>query len=263
MILRSFWLLSGLLSCAFADVKVVTPAAGASISGTTLDIEWEESGTDPPLSEFVNYSLFLCAGGDTESTYIPVATLVSGGSFKKGSSISITLQPGVGADTENAYFLKFLNAAPGGSIVNYSDRFSLTSMDGTFPPVVLDGLKTVSGTAGPPTENDIQTPQNNPAAAPAAPAAASASYALPYTMQTGPIRYAPMPKIGQTSITAKAPSMQYPTSAYDIARTYLGSADCISTAVPAVTEVFSTIENTVSIHLLLRCHRLTLAGHCS
>lgn len=253
MILRSLLLLASLCSYVFADVKVVSPAAGASITGNTIDIEWEESGESPPITDFANYAIFLCAGGNDPSDFVPLATLIATGDYKKGNSISVTFETGLGADVENAYFLKFLSAATGGSIINFSDRFSLTSMDGVFPATVTAGLRTVSGTAGPPTENDIQTSENNPAASSTAVSVGgSASFALPYSLQTGPIRYAPMPKIGQTSITAKAASMQYPTSAYTVFRTLGGPADCISTVYAPITEYFSTIENTVSESCLIR-----------
>ena len=264
MILRSLLLLASVIAQTLADVQVVTPAAGAVIAGLTLDVQWEESGDDPPITDFVNYSLFLCAGGNSAADYIPIATLVSGGSYKKGDTISITLQAATGANVENAYFLKFLSAATGGSVINFSDRFSLTSMTGVFTPVIQTGLQTVVGTAGPPTENDVNTPGAVPAVppaagiSPAAGAALSASIALPYTMQTGPIRYGPMPLIGQQSITAKAPSMRYPTSSYNIAKTYLGPADAQSTLIPQATQ-FHKIENTVSDDL--KCVDRPLADH--
>ena len=125
-------------------------------------------------------------------------------------------------------------------------------MDGVFPAEVVKGLKTVSGTAGPPTQNDASTnPENNPLVTQVAVAGDSGSFALPYTLQTGPIRYGPMPAIGQTKITATAQSMQYPTSSYDLARTLLGSADCVSTQFLPQTAVFTTQENTVGVRFVI------------
>ena len=170
---------------------------------------------------------------------------MSDGDYKKGSSVSAEFQAGLGGDANNAYFLKFLSATTGGSIINYSDRFTLSAMTGVFPAAVEAGLKTVTGTAGPRTENDIQAPENNPGAPQAPAAGGTASFALPYALQTGPIRYAPMAPVGQTKIIAKGQSMQYPTSAYTIARTFLGSADCVSTAFEPQTAVFQTRENNV------------------
>ncbi len=47
------------------------------------------------------------------------------------------------------------NAASGGTVINYSQRFSIISMTGAFPPKALAGLKTISGIEGPPSENYV------------------------------------------------------------------------------------------------------------
>ena len=49
-------------------------------------------------------------------------------------------------------------------MIDYSSRFTLTDMQGTFPPNVLAGLKQVSGTDGPAREiNGVA--YNSPASA--------------------------------------------------------------------------------------------------
>ena len=70
MILRSLSLLVAIIPYVFADVEVVSPAAGATITGTKIDIEWKESGTKPPISDFANYAIFLCAGGNSADDYV-------------------------------------------------------------------------------------------------------------------------------------------------------------------------------------------------
>ena len=62
--------MGAILSYVLADVKVSSPAAGATISGTTLSIQWEESGTKPPITEFANYAIFLCAGGNSADDFV-------------------------------------------------------------------------------------------------------------------------------------------------------------------------------------------------
>ena len=59
-----------------------------------------------------------------------------------------------------------ISTATGGTVVNYSDRFSLSGMTGVFPANVQAGLKTVTGTSGPKTENNVD---KNAAANPAGP----------------------------------------------------------------------------------------------
>lgn len=245
MILRCLTLLAALVPFVVADVKFMTPTPGSTITGTTISMSWEESGDSPPISELASYQVFLCAGGDTTADYEPLTVLVQTGDFKKGNAVSGTITTGLGAATTNAYFLKIISAATGGVVINYSGRFTLASMDGTFTPTVIAGLKTVTGTAGPPTENDIQAPQVGGTQA----AAGAGQYGTPYTAQTGQIRYAPMPPMAQTQITAKNASPQWPTSAYTVYAGAAGSPNAISTQTQPITFSTVSIENTVSLRL--------------
>ncbi|PUU80589.1 hypothetical protein B9Z19DRAFT_1079022 [Tuber borchii] len=70
----------------------------------------------------------------------------------------------------------------------------------------------------------------NPNPAPAVDPVMSASMAIPYTLQTGPTRYAPMQTQPGQSITATETRRQYPTSAYTIFTTR-GPAPNIQTTV--------------------------------
>ena len=244
MILRVIWLFAAFASFVFADVQFTSPKAGSSESGLELTIEWKDSGDDPPISNLVTYQMFLCAGGNDDTEYIQLATVVQQGDFTKGKSITYTLTAGLGADVDNAYFIKVISAATGGTIINFSDRFSLTGMDGVFPAAVTTGLKSVSGSKGPETVNQISSPQN---AAPGADTAAAggAAYGTPYTLQSGDIRYAPMPPMAPTKITAKGKSMQYPTSAYTVYQTEVGSPNAITTNTAPVT--FSTLSREATV----------------
>jgi hypothetical protein len=242
MILRCLPFLA-LIPYVLADVKFTAPPAGSTITGTTISITWEESGVSPPISELASYQIFLCAGGNTATDYIPLTTLVTTGDFAKGNAVSASFTVGLGADVSNAYFLKMISAATGGVVINYSGRFSLANMDGSFPPTVTEGLKTVTGTAGPPTENDIHAPQVGGGAGVAP---GGAQYNIPYTMQTGQIRYAPMPPIAQSKITAKNASPQWPTSAYTVYVANRGPPDAIITNTLPQTFSTTSVENTVS-----------------
>lgn len=114
-------------------------------------------------------------------------------------------------------------------------------MTGTFPANVLQALRSVSGTTGPATQNNI----NNVAPAPTS--AAASQFSVPYSLQTGPIRYAPMPKQPGTSITAKNASPLYPTSAYTIFTVAGGPADASTTQTQNPTYGGSSKENPVSM----------------
>ena len=82
-----------------------------------------------------------------------LSTLISFGDYSYGNSAGVvTFSTTLGANLKNAYFLKMISAGTDASIINYSDRFTLASMTGVFPTSVEDGLDTLNGTSGPPTE---------------------------------------------------------------------------------------------------------------
>ena len=165
------------------------------------------------------------------------------GDFKKGNSASATVDGGLGDDVDNAYFIKIISAAPGGSIINYSSRFSISGMTGKFPPAVTTGLKKVSGTEGPPTENTIQSDQQGGGNAPAA---GEGDFHVTYTMQTGAIKYAPMPGVPPTKINKKYTGPVYPTSAVQFAQTRLPIPVQKTTVTQSNTFSVESRENTVS-----------------
>lgn len=244
MIITWLLLLGAISPAALADVQFTSPSAGQDISGDTISIAWKDSGDSPPIADLTSYQIFLCAGGNIDANFIPLATIVTNGNFKTDNTAVGTFTTGLGANVENAYFLKMISvAAAGGDVINYSDRFSLTSMVGTFPSVVKEGLQTVKGTtSGPPTENQIANPPN---AAADTVAAEPPEFKIPYTLQTGEIRYAPMPPVPATKITAKNVSPQWPTSSYTVYQTIAGKPNAVSTVTDYQTFSVSSIENTV------------------
>lgn len=137
-------------------------------------------------------------------------------------------------------------ASEGGTVVNYSRRFTLTGMTGTFPQSVLDGLETVEGDEGPARENTIAG-QNNPNAK--AGAGDKGPYNVAYTLQSGPTRYAPMQKQAPTKITAKQPTPLYPTSKVPIAKTWLPRPSAVTTLTQSATYSVTSRENDVSLSI--------------
>jgi hypothetical protein len=162
----------------------------------------------------------------------------------------------LGGNTKNAYFLKFVSAATGGTVINYSDRFTISGMTGTFSAAVQAGLEDVSGTSGPADENNIAT-----AAPPAATATIGAdAYDTPWTLQSGSIRYAPMAPIAPTKITAKNASPQHPTSAYTVFKKLAGSPNAIQTITNPATFEAQSREATVKALFLVPVLVLTCPG---
>lgn len=133
-----------------------------------------------------------------------------------------------------------ISAAAGGTVTNYSDRFTLTGMTGTFPPNVEAAIKSNTGTGGPATENNVKDSANNANGA-------AGGQGTPYSLQTGLTKYAPMQRKPGTKITLKSASMQYPTSAYVIAKSPLPVPSQVTTITASVTYSVSSIENPVCL----------------
>ena len=145
--------------------------------------------------------------------------------------------------TSSVSFLKMISAGTGGTVTNYSNRFSLSGMTGTFPATVTTGLSGLSGTDGPATENNFGAAGANAAASGGAIASGAS---VTYTLQTGPVRYAPMQGKPGTKITAKSASPQYPTSSVSIAQTWLPTPVAVTTQTVIATYSTSSHANTVS-----------------
>ncbi|KAL6717031.1 Cell wall synthesis protein kre9 precursor [Lecanora helva] len=243
MLFRLFLLLAGVAPYALADVEFTSPSAGQTLTGgSTIKVAWKDSGDKPAISDLQGYQLFLCAGGNDEKSFIQLAPIVQTGKFSTGNAASGTVSVSVGGDDKNAYFLKMISTATGGTVVNYSDRFTLSGMKGTFPPNVEQGIKGVTGTGGPKTENNVdknaaEVPANGQAGGP---------YAVTYTAQTGLTKYAPMQGKPGTKITAKNPTPQYPTSSVKIAKTFLPTPSQVTTMTVSATYSASSHENTAS-----------------
>ncbi|KAI9879451.1 MAG: hypothetical protein M1830_008498 [Pleopsidium flavum] len=243
MLFNLLYLLAAVAPFAFADVKFTTPAPGAPVpAGGTFAVEWTDSGSAPSIADLASYQLFLCAGGNDASSFIQLAPITTQGAFSTGNKASGTIQTTIGADTKNAYFLKMMSVATaGGTITNYSPRFSLTGMTGSFPPNVIAGLKTVTGTAGPATENNVA------AAHPGGGAGEQAGgFSVPYTLQTGLTKYAPMQPQPPSKITAKTAAPLWPTSAVVYAQTWLPRPSQVTTFTQSNTYSVSSMENTAA-----------------
>ncbi len=140
-----------------------------------------------------------------------------------------------------------MSAAPGGTVINYSGRFSLSGMTGTFPPAVQKAAAGITGTDGPAAVNNVAS---NPDAGAAT--KAGGPYAVTYTAQTGLTKYAPMQGKPGTKITAKSPTPQYPTSSVQFAITFLPTPSQVTTITMSATYSTSSMENTVCNYLRLR-----------
>ncbi|KAI9927347.1 hypothetical protein MW887_002959 [Aspergillus wentii] len=130
-------------------------------------------------------------------------------------------------------------SGPEASIINYSSRFTLTGMSGSFSSHLMNGINSVVDSNALPIgeeheREELRKRQN------------VGAYTIPYSLQTGPTKYAPMAKQPGSTIPAKSPTPQYPTSHYSIATTYLPEATVQQTLSAAATYSVSSVENTAS-----------------
>ena len=135
-------------------------------------------------------------------------------------------------------------AKTGGTITNFSNRFTLTGMTGTFPPPVIASNQNIVGTDGPPAINQI--------AAAANPAQGGSidqgAWGTPYNLQAGPTRYAPMQPVPPTKITKTETKALWPTSSVRIATTFLPvlGTSIVTTQTQPQTYSAASHANTVS-----------------
>ncbi|KAK1141361.1 Cell wall synthesis protein kre9 precursor [Aspergillus melleus] len=216
---RLLFLACTVLQTALADIEFTEPAPGTVLeAGHVVTAHWKDSGASPRISELVQYDLYLCALWDTPGADEEVALLVQGGVFARGNSVSFQLNPDVSGEEPEAYFLKMIASGPDVSVVSLSPQFTLTGITGRDNGAFQDLRKRQ----------------------------AVGAYTIPYHLQTGPTRYAPMAKKPGSTIPAKLPTPQFPTSAYSVATAYLPAPTVQATMSADRTYSVVSIENTAS-----------------
>lgn len=131
----------------------------------------------------------------------------------------------------------------GGTVTNYSPRFSLSGMTGSFTPAIKTAAQGVTGTAGPAPQNAVvaaRGPQDQVTDAPQGP------YSITYTAQDGLTKYAPMQGRPGTKISAKTASPRYPTSSVSFYKTNAPTPKQVTTLTLSNTFSVSSSENSVS-----------------
>lgn len=150
----------------------------------------------------------------------------------------------------NAAYLSYLKmistAKSGGTVINYSDRFTLTGMTGSTTAAIQKAVTALGGSTDGPTAEDDTAAAAPPAEAPAdTPAAGAALYKVPYAQQTGLTKYCPAQGIPPTKISAKKVTMMHPTSAWTVAKTWLPIASVMTTLTEPMTFSVKSHINTV------------------
>lgn len=101
-LLLPFVALAALAPLVSAGIKFTSPAAGDKLkAGTAIEVEWEEGGTGPKISELTTYTLTLVGGGQADTEQQTVYELPVTGNFALGGNkASALISAGVpGAST--------------------------------------------------------------------------------------------------------------------------------------------------------------------
>lgn len=155
------------------------------------------------------------------------------------------------ASHSNDSFLQITSAPSSGTgiVVNYSQRFTISGMTGTWPSTAIQAAYTATGgtvTAVPPTSNTVANNNNNNNAPGGAGASIAGPYSIAFQDQTGPTRYAPMQQRPGSTITKTNTAPLFPTSSFTVAVTYLPPPTIVTTATQPVAFTATTLENPVS-----------------
>lgn len=86
--------------------------------------------------------------------------------------------------------------------------------------------------------------------------AAVDQHTVPYGEQTGPTKYAPMPKRAGSTIATRSATPQYPPFPFSTATAYLGAPTVVYTEIAYATWTANSIENTVCLcHLFINANQ--------
>jgi hypothetical protein len=79
--------LAALAPLVSAGIKFTSPAAGDKLTaGTAIEVEWEEGGSGPALSDLTTYQLILVGGGQKDEEQQVVKVLTTAGNFALGGN---------------------------------------------------------------------------------------------------------------------------------------------------------------------------------
>lgn len=241
MALKQLWSLLFLFAYALADVSILQPAVGSTFSGlggtATFTVLWiddtDDKDSPTSLSKVSKYSIVLCTGSN--SNIKPLKTLTTS---LTSSSLSYDASV-LSSDVPNGiYFVQVYAQFPDGYTIHYTPRFSLTGMNGqtntiTFPASLLS----ISGD-GPDAQLQVGGTQIS---------INSASFTVPYTLQTGKTRFAPMQMQPGTLVTHTMYSTRHPTSAYTPYTSLSPSPNVYSTITPGWSYAVTSLFNTAAI----------------
>lgn len=225
-----------------ADVDITKPEPGqlfdASSGLVTVDIEWEDDAEGFSFSDLDradHYDIVLMTGNNNNiGTVKQVGTNIT----NTRRSFSAEIDNDVGPN--GYYFFQIYTPFPNdGYTIHYTNRFRLTGMEGearsfTYPANMFSY-----------TGNQPEAQYN---AGGTALEVHSSSFTLPYTAQSGWIRYAPMMPLPASTITATTYNSRHATSDYTVFSSLGPDPDAYSTATLSRTYFLTSKENPVPVN---------------
>lgn len=233
------FLLSVLMSAVavMGDMEFTAPKAGKAISASggkvSVDIKWDDDGSDFNFKDIEKYTVSICTGpnDDIECTDLE--------EVKDAKKKSYTASIDASAFPNGWYYFQFYNTYDLGISILYTDRFELKGMKGsskTFGSTMALSVP-LTATGGAPD-----------AATQGADASVdSRSFSVPYTKQTGKIRYKPMQTQPGLIISYTSMTRRFPTSSYSLYSTYEKSPNVMSTVTPGWDYTVQSKINNASV----------------
>ncbi|KAI3406158.2 KRE9 [Candida oxycetoniae] len=225
------------LSRVLGDVEITSPEDGDTFSGSSgqasIKVEWKDDSSDSDFSldKIKFYTISLCTGTNNpiqcyEPAYVDQKKLTT-----TSSTINI---PQNAVPNGMFYFQIYTMFTNGADTIHYSPRFKLTGMTGPTSTYVVTATGDQPGAI---TEN--YNPAGN--------TDFSASFTVPYTLQTGKTRFAPMQMQPGSTVTATTWTRRFPSSAVTYYSTKMKSPVVQSTITPGWSYTASSDVNWASV----------------
>lgn len=224
-----------LIGIVVADVEILTPENGDTYSGSSGSASIKVSWNDPDSSDSIlslnnakAYTLSLCTNGSPIQCQDPAIKRLN------PDSRSTILKVNQNDVPDGYYFIQVYTEFKSGDVtIRYTPRFKLEDMKGSAGTLVV----TVDGAA----------PSDQISASGQASEDTSASFTIPYTLQSGLRRYAPMQMQPGTKVTATTWTRAFPTSAVTFYSTKGPKPNALVTTTPPWSYSYSSEVNWASV----------------
>lgn len=216
-----------LVQISSALIEFTSPNSGdvITVSGDSFSVglEWEDSTDTPTLLDLKSFTFSLCTGPNNKIKCFTSDSLKVSLSSVSDNKYTAKFSADLGAD--GVYYVQSYSTTDGGGyLIVYTPRFVLKGMSGTYEP---------SGEGSAPAN---QISYNDAAEI-------SKSFSVPYTLQTGKTRYAPMQLQPGSTVTLSTWSRRFPSSAFSTFTTNTLQPNILSTITAGWNYTMSSFTN--------------------